>query len=140
MTAEEMWRDHLGYLTQTKGVYSAWAFGGRDDAESDLLAQLAERGVKQATTSALNEYGPDERLPQAGDYSVILDSRGQAVCIIVDESVTIRRFGDVDESYAFREGEGDKSLRYWRSVHQEAFCGITDDDLVVCEEFRKVYP
>lgn len=46
------------------------------------------------------------------------------------------------------EGEGDKSLAYWRQVHEEFFtewleeAGLTftPDSKVVLEEFRKVYP
>ena len=50
--------------------------------------------------------------------------------------------------HAFKEGEGDKSLAYWRQVHEEFFtewmseAGLTftPDSKVVLEEFRKVYP
>ena len=46
------------------------------------------------------------------------------------------------------EGEGDKSLAYWRQVHEDFFkdcfgeAGLTftPDSKVVLEEFRKVYP
>ena len=50
--------------------------------------------------------------------------------------------------HAYKEGEGDKSLAYWRQVHEEVFtewmseAGLTftPDSKVVLEEFRKVYP
>ena len=46
------------------------------------------------------------------------------------------------------EGEGDKSLAYWRQVHEDFFkdwlgeagLDFTPDSKVVLEEFRKVYP
>ena len=49
---------------------------------------------------------------------------------------------------AYKEGEGDKSLAYWRQVHEEVFTEwrseaeltFTPDSKVVLEEFRKVYP
>ena len=49
---------------------------------------------------------------------------------------------------AYKEGEGDKSLAYWRQVHEEFFTAclgeagltFTPDSKVVLEEFRKVYP
>lgn len=47
-----------------------------------------------------------------------------------------------------KPGEGDKSLAYWRQVHEEVFTGwmseagltFTPDSKVVLEEFSKVYP
>jgi uncharacterized protein YhfF len=53
----------------------------------------------------------------------------------------------VSEEHAYKEGEGDRSLSYWREVHkrfflpqmEEAGLSFTDDMLVVCEEFIKVF-
>ncbi|MCI2097029.1 MAG: ASCH domain-containing protein [Sphaerochaeta sp.] len=141
MQAQEMWQASRGYLTQGTAPYTAWAFYGTDSEEVDHLAHLAAERVKQATTSRLSDYqGADDPLPQEGDHSVILDSRGEAVCVIVDEKVTVVPFGAVDAAYAAREGEGDGSLAFWREAHRKAFPGITDDERVVCEEFRTIYP
>lgn len=30
-------------------------------------------------------------------------------------------FMEVNEAHAYKEGEGDRSLAYWRKVHEEAF-------------------
>ena len=35
-------------------------------------------------------------------------------CVIETTEVTYRRFGDVDATFAYEEGEGDRSLDYWR--------------------------
>jgi uncharacterized protein YhfF len=35
--------------------------------------------------------------------------------------VTRRRFRDVDEAFAYEEGEGDRSLQYWRRAHTNYF-------------------
>lgn len=56
-------------------------------------------------------------------------------------------FNKVDAGFAFREGEGDKSLNYWREAHVKFFTkelgpeGIpfSEDMLVVCEEFEVEY-
>ena len=50
--------------------------------------------------------------------------------------------------HAYKEGEGDKSLTYWRQVHEACFAEwlkevgltFTPESKVVLEEFRKVYP
>jgi hypothetical protein len=33
--------------------------------------------------------------------------------------LTKRRFDEVDEAFAYDEGEGDRSLQYWREAHTE---------------------
>ncbi len=52
-----------------------------------------------------------------GDYSVILNSSGEAVCIIKTLKVYVTSFNQVSDEHAFKEGEGDRSLEYWRMVH-----------------------
>ena len=87
-------------------------------------------------------------MPQAGDYSIVLDSRENAVCIIRTERVFVSSFQEVDERHAWKEGEGDRSLSYWRRVHERFFreelkavgCSFDESMNVVCEEFIKVYP
>lgn len=46
---------------------------------------------------------------------------GNAKCIIQTKTVDIIPFKDVDEEIAKTEGEGDCSLRYWRSAHKRHF-------------------
>ena len=125
-------------------TYEAWAFG----AQADELAELVKKGEKTATASAypLYELGGDP-LPKEGEYSVILNSREEAVCIIRTTKVYVVPFCEITESHAFKEGEGDKSLSYWRKVHEEFFKnalerkGLNFDEQmrVVCEEFEVLY-
>ncbi len=101
--------------------YDAWSFG--DDP--DTLADLVFHGIKTATCSLRCLYDLDgEVLPTSGEYSVILNTQGEAVCIIRTTRVFITRFCDVTADFARREGEGDRSLAYWRRVH-EAFFGMS---------------
>lgn len=136
MTAEELW-DASGLV----GYHEAWAFGDAPDA----LAELVCKGVKTATSSAYATYEcGDERLPEVGDYSVILDSHGSAVCIVRTTSVSVVRFDQVTAEHAFKEGEDDRSLSSWRRVHEDFFTrelaelGLTfnKSTKVVCEEFE----
>lgn len=138
MTAEELW-DKSGL----SGEYEAWAFGGNPD----VLAELVKNGIKTATSSAYCFYEAEgEPLPRPGDYSIILDTDDNAICIIRTTKVYVTPFDQVPEEHAFKEGEGDRSLKYWRKVHEEFFA----DELrtigqefdtqmeVVCEEFEIV--
>ncbi|MDD6161129.1 MAG: ASCH domain-containing protein, partial [Oscillospiraceae bacterium] len=89
-----------------------------------------------------------EPLPKEGAYSVVLDSADRAVCVIQTTRVYVTPFSQVSAEHAFKEGEGDKSLDYWRQVHRDFFIGelaaygLTFDESmpVVCEEFVCLYP
>ena len=74
--------------------------------------------MKTATCSAYDLYQVEgEPIPKEGDYSVILDSNSEAVCIVRTVKVYITEFHQVSEEHAYKEGEGDRSLEYWRKVH-----------------------
>ena len=144
MDAQQMW-DLYAHRENVNSDYDAWAFG--DDA--DELARLVLEGTKTATASVFPLYEMDgEPIPEPGTYSVILNSREEAVCIIKTEKVFVTPFSRVDERQAWKEGEGDRSLSYWRRVHERFFreeladVGLAFDENmnVVCEEFIRVYP
>ena len=113
-----MWE---GYLSESKiadCAYEAWEFG----ASPDELASLVKRGIKTATSSAYDLYAKDsEALPKVGEYSVILSSKGEAVCIIKTVKVEVIKYCDVTEDLAFKEGEGDRTHAYWMRVHEDFF-------------------
>ena len=139
MTPEELWE-----RSGLAGTYEAWSFGEAPDKLADLVLQ----GIKTATCSAYDLYQiNNEPLPQAGDYSVILNSNEEAVCIIKTIKVYVTEFKNVSEEQAFKEGEGDRSLEYWRKVHESFLTnelasvhkGFDENTKVVCEEFEVVY-
>lgn len=139
MTAEELWKK-----SGLKGSYEAWPFG----EAPDKLAELVVNGIKTATCSAYELYLiNNEPLPKAGDHSVILDSGGDAVCIIRTLKAYVTEFNHVSEEQAFKEGEGDRSLKYWRKVHINFLTNelaavkreFDENTKVVCEEFEVVY-
>lgn len=146
MTGEQMWSAFAAARGLPEDApYTAWAFGG----DPDKLAELTRRGVKTATSSVCPLYASEgEPLPEAGTYSVILDSREKAVCVIRTEAVETVPFREVGADHARREGEGDLSLDYWRAVHERFFqaemaaAGLAFDEAtpVVCERFRRVWP
>lgn len=138
MTAEELWQK-----SGIDGEYEAWAFG----EAQDKLAGLVMDGIKTATSSAYAVYeAENEPVPKEGSYSIILDSKGEAACIIKTINVDVVPYKNVSEEFAYKEGEGDRSLEYWRSVHEDFFTrelqainmDFTEDTLVVCEEFELV--
>ena len=145
MTPQEMCNAYKQINSAIGDEIDAWAFG----VDADFLADLVLKGEKTATASAYDLYAlEDEPLPQEGKFDVILDSQNQAVCIVEITKVSVQPFNQVSAQHAFKEGESDKSLAYWRQVHEDCFgewlreAGLTftPESKVVLEEFRKVYP
>lgn len=145
MKALGMWQEYQQINPNIGDEVDAWAFG----AEPDLLAQLVLDGTKTATASAFDLYELEgEPLPKVGSYDIVLDSQDDAVCIIEITKVLVVPFKDVSAGHAFKEGEGDRSLAYWRQVHEELFTEwlaeshlvFNEDSKIVLEEFRVVYP
>jgi uncharacterized protein YhfF len=128
--------------------YDTVAFGNTA-AMQDELADLVLHGPKRATTSAVSDYDPEGmKVPEAGDLCVVIDGSDAPVCVYRSTSVDVARFGDVDATFAWDEGEGDRTLADWREGHarwftqQSAAEGWTfdDDTLVVLERFTVVWP
>ena len=61
--------------------------------------------------------------------------------------VYVTEFHQVSEEHAYKEGEGDRSLEYWRKVHTDFLTReletlhltFTENTKVVCEEFELVF-
>jgi hypothetical protein len=63
------------------------------------------------------------------------------VAVIETLSVEQRRFDAIDEAFAREEGEGDQSLTFWRSVHEDFFRSegqFARDMMLWCEHFRLI--
>ena len=114
MSGKELWELFVKKNDIAETDYEEFAFG--DD--SDLLAYLVKIGEKTATASAYPLYElEDEPLPKVGSYSVVLDSKDNAVCIIQTTKVSVVPFNEISKEHAYKEGEGDKSLDYWKRVY-----------------------
>jgi uncharacterized protein YhfF len=148
---EVYWQRFLDSLpegAERPAAYTAWGFG--DSAKmADALGALVARGIKTATAALLWEHESEgSPLPAVGEYSVITDGADRPLCIIQTTEVTIRPFNEVDADFAYDEGEGDRSLAFWRDAHWAFFaraCAAierTPDETmpIVCERFRLVYP
>ena len=78
---------------------------------------------------------------------MILDGADEPQCIIRTTSVDVVPFEQVSAEFAAAEGEGDRSLEYWREGHWHYFAlelaefgrEPSVDMPVVCERFEVVY-
>jgi len=140
-----MWADFRAG-TGVDAPYDSFGFGGDDTPElRNELAWLVRDGPKRATAGLLDDYEADgDPIPAVGDYFVVTDAAGDAVTIIRTTWLDIVRFVDVDEQFAWDEGEGDRTLGWWREAHARFFAAsghaVNDDTKVVLERFDKVWP
>lgn len=79
--------------------------------------------------------------------TIVLDWNSDPLCIIETIEVNIKPYNQVDAQFAFEEGEGDRTLAYWRKAHWEYFSRVlasigkepNEDMPLVCERFRVIY-
>jgi uncharacterized protein YhfF len=148
---EAYWRAYLETLPPDSPVreerYEAEPFGDGPEL-ADELGALILAGTKTATCSALWEWEAEGETPvRPGEKSVVLDGGGRPLCIIETTEVEVRRFDEVDETFAREEGEGDLSLEYWRGAHRRFFGrtlpkigrGFAEDMPLVFERFRVIH-
>lgn len=142
---EKFKKEHPKYKNKE---IQAFAFGGGVSMANEL-AKLVIKGEKCGTTSLHQLYElENEEIPKVDDISVILDGNGNPAAIIKNTAVEVLKFKNITKHHAKIEGEGDKTLAYWRNAHIKFFtesyngvAGVTFDEesLVVFETFKVIY-
>ena len=146
-TIRAFWQTYLETLDDNhphrfRAIPEAWSFG--DSIElADQLGRLVLQGIKTATCC---RYLGENLVEEAGP-SIIVDGKGQPLCVVETTEITVRRYKDVDAKFAADEGEGDRSLNYWRDAHWNFFTHegaqegyeVSEDMLLECERFRVLY-
>lgn len=122
----------------------SWYFGDTE-TDANTCAELVLSGAKRATAPSLWSFeASGEPIPRPGDVAIVTNWAGDAQCVIATTRVDIVAYRDVDAEFAFIEGEGDKSLAYWREVHWPYYQRDLEgtpfvrslDMPIVCEQFR----
>ncbi len=145
------WQSYLETLPADSPVrleeYVAEGWGDSPEMADELGALIAA-GTKTATCSALWEYEAEgSALPETGLKTIVLDGSGEPLFTIETTEVEVRAYDEVDERFAYEEGEGDRSLQYWREAHWRFFSRTlpnigkepAPDMPLVCERFRVVH-
>ena len=144
----QVWSSYVEASGYDGPMVTAFAFG--DSAEmADELGALVLHGPKRATAGLLADYeADDEALPQVGEHCVVLGGDGFPVAVVRTTDVRVGPLSSVDDTFAWDEGEGDRSRTYWLDAHTRFFtrrCALlsiefSDDILVVFERFEVVWP
>lgn len=142
----DTFQESVGAIDPSR-FYEACYFAD-SEAVANELAALVLQGTKRATASLVwGLEAANKAPPKPGDLTVITDWLGTALCVIETQSIQVTPFDEVSEAFAATEGEGDKSLAYWRKEHwayfdrECKFIGKTPDLKmpVLCEVFSVVY-
>jgi uncharacterized protein YhfF len=146
----QFWREYVDSLPPSQQSHEApadvFSFGDSKELADELIA-LVQEGVKTATCSALWTYEEDQKsIPQKGELSIVVDGAGIPVAVIETVEVFLAPFNEVTERFAWDEGEGDRSLAYWRQAHRNFFGRQRFKDRafhermpLVCERFRVLH-
>jgi uncharacterized protein YhfF len=114
----------------------SFAFGNGGEL-ADLLCDLVIAGLKTATCWPVSEGQQTE----IGKHMVVKDGAGRPRAVIETVELVQTRFGEVDPDFARDEGEGERTLEYWRAAHRSYFerQGVFAPDMMLwCERFRLV--
>ncbi len=131
---EAFWQGFCAARGVRAPVPAASAFGDSAAMQNELCA-LVLAGEKRATaTLALRYEQAREPLPQPAYLWIFTDGKGVPRGVAETVEVTVKPFCEVDAAFAAEEGEGDKSLSYWRDAHRRFFIDdLAADGLVFSE-------
>jgi uncharacterized protein YhfF len=109
---------------------------GDNPALADQLLALVLEGKKRATCWAASE---GLKGAAVGKSMVALDGKRRPRVVLSTKELVRRPFDNVDEQFAYDEGEGDLSLAYWREAHRRYFTrlGLFEPNMMLwCERFN----
>jgi uncharacterized protein YhfF len=116
--------------------------------DADECAELVVKKIKQATSPSVWWFEKNnEKLPEVGDLAIITNWNHEPKAIIRTKKVKIVKFKDITAAYSFIEGEGDKSLEYWKKVHWNYYTNEmkkhneepNENMKIVCEYFETIW-
>ena len=119
-----------------------------NEKDANDCAKLVVKNIKQATAPSLWSFEiNNEKLPRKGDLNIITNWNKVPQAIILTTKIELIKFSEITAKFAQKEGEGDKSLAYWRKVHKAYYKremqgykeGFSQDMIIVCQYFKTIY-
>jgi dipeptidase E len=121
-----------GAITERNPKLPEWQFG----TNNDNLVELVLKGIKTATTSL-----DTKNVPRVGERSILKFENEKKACIVETKKVVITKFKNITSEMAFLEGEGNRTLDYYKKAHMDYFKTINpnfNDETEVCFEISEV--
>ncbi|TCI84865.1 ASCH domain-containing protein [Tenacibaculum sp. M341] len=119
-----------------------------NEKDANECAELVVKGIKQATATSIWWFEKNnEALPKIGDQYIVTDWNGNAKAIIETTKIELVPYNKITPEFAATEGEGDKSLTYWKKVHKAYYSRemepygeqFDENMMIVCEYFKKIF-
>lgn len=148
---EEYLNEYLATLTETERQrYTSFSadYFCNDEVNANRCAELISKGIKTATCSMKYWYDSgEEAMPQKGHLLVVTDWHGEPTSIVEITAVSECKYSDVTAEFACSEGEGDRTLDWWRAAHWDFFSSecvaedieANEDMMLVLEHFQLVH-
>lgn len=114
---------------------------GDSPALIEELTALVIAGRKTATCAPADKARANGWVMEPGRLSIARHGDGSDAVLLETVEVSFRRFNEVDEAFAYDEGEDDRTLASWRREHGRYFArngGWSEDMMLYCERFRVV--
>lgn len=119
-----------------------------DEKNANICADLILKGEKTASCSMKYWYESGlEPMPKVGTLQVVTNWDGKPTSITQITDVWECKFSEVSAEFAASEGEGDRSLAWWREAHWDFFSAECQEQglepstemMLVLERFQVVY-
>ena len=129
-------------------AYDVCRMGDNPEVADTLLA-LILTGPKRATACLLRDVEQGhEMMARVGGHVVVLDGSDQPRAIWRTRTVEVKALNQVDDAFAWDEGEGKRTREDWLAMHKRYFArraaaeGFAFDDSLpaVFERFTLVWP
>ena len=147
--ARRMWADYLAVHPEHVLEDPPSGCFGDSAAMADELLDLVLHGPKRASAGAVAEFRHEgEPLPRVGGHWIVHDGSGAPRVVLRSVELRLGPLDSVDASFAWDEGEGDRTLESWLREHRRYFqralgrIGREYDDHieVVFKRFQVVWP
>jgi uncharacterized protein YhfF len=147
--AARMWAAYLEANPEHQGEHPPSEWFGDSAALADELLDLVIHGAKRATAGAVAEFMHEgEPLPRLGGHWIAHDGAGVPRVVLRSVELRLGPLDSVDASFAYDEGEDDRTRESWLREHRRYFqralprIGVEYHDQmeVVFERFRVVWP
>jgi uncharacterized protein YhfF len=118
---DAFWQAFRRYAGLDHDNYVVGSFGDSPEIATEL-ADLAMTGIKRGTVSLARDYGEGrEPMPKPGNFVMMLDGERRPRFIWRTTEVTIKPLSEVDEAFAWDEGEGNRTRDWWLDAHRRYF-------------------
>lgn len=148
-SVDVLWRNYIDENPKYKNTKTPTSFYFCDNEfDANECADLVVKGIKRATATSLWWFEKNnEPLPKVGNQYIITDWRGNARALIETTKIELIPYNKITVEFAEIEGEGDKSLEYWKKVHKDYYSRemktfkekFDENMIIVCEQFKLVY-